>query len=34
MKSEFSASQVYLKESTDKLQKIMFDITENADILT
>eukprot|EP01036_Dinobryon_divergens_P030514 gene30514-39768_t len=34
MKVEYSASQAYLQESTDKLQRIMADVTENADIIT
>ena len=34
MKVEYSASQAYLQESTDKLQRIMADVTENADVIT
>mmetsp|Transcript_24128 Transcript_24128/g.33156 ORF Transcript_24128/g.33156 Transcript_24128/m.33156 type:complete len:425 (+) Transcript_24128:234-1508(+) len=34
MKVEYSSSQVYLKESTDRLQKVMEDVTENADVIT
>jgi hypothetical protein len=34
MKEEYSSSQVYLKESTDRLQKVMEDVTENADLIT